>query len=269
MGLTKPFAFMGAADTGIGYGNPPYDQDLIAYYDFGDNVEGSWTGSATLTNGDVVTDLSGNGFTSTLQAPSQTFSYNSTVGKGVIETSTKNGGYFFFPTMTGSYGNIGELTMEFVGSIPTDLTQDNVIVRFKGTDASLLESNIQQYGGSPVPDRISFDLKSTQNTSWGVNPGNINTGTGFFHFVITGGNNNTSKAYWNGSEVATYTSPMNGTDYFNFDRSGNQSNTNAWFGTSNYTGGVFNGQIGVFRFYNAYMSSTDVTANYNYYSPQF
>lgn len=267
--IQTPFAFMGAADTGIGYGNPPYDQDLIAYYDFGDNVQGSYTGSATLSSGDVVTDLSGNGLNSVLSTSVQVFSYNSTVGKGVIETTNgKSGGYFYFPPMTGSYANLTEFTMEFVGSIPTDLTNDNVIARFDGTDPSRIETNIQQYQTTP-PARISFDLISSQNTTWGVNPGNINTGTGFFHFVITGGRNNTSKAYWNGSEVATYTSPMNGTDYFNFDRTGAQSDTNAWFGTSNYAAGVFQGQIGVFRFYNAYFTSDDVTGNYNYYSPQF
>lgn len=267
--IQTPFAFMGAADTGIGYGNPPYDQDLIAYYDFGDNVQGSYTGSATLSNGDVVTDLSGNGLNSVLSTSVQVFSYNSTVGKGVIETTNgKSGGYFYFPPMTGSYANLTEFTMEFVGSIPTDLTNDNVIARFDGTDPSRIETNIQQYQTTP-PKRISFDLISSQNTTWGVNPGAVDTGTGFFHFVITGGRNNTSKAYWNGSEVATYTSPMNGTDYFNFDRTGVQSDTNAWFGTSNYGAGVFQGQIGVFRFYNAYFTSADVTGNYNYYSPQF
>lgn len=265
----QPFAYMASGDTGIGYGNPPYDQDLIAYYDFGDSAEGSWTGSANLTEGDIVTDLSGNGLNSTLHEDTEAFIYDSTVGKGVIGTTSKGGGYFFMPSLTGTFADLEAVTFEFVGNIPSTLTADNVIMRFEGTTNSRAESNLQQYAGSPVPNRISFDVITFQNNSIGTSPANQNTGTGFFHLVLTAGQGTTSKVYWQGSELAAGSSTMGASDYFNFDRTGNQSDTNAWFGTSNYDGGTFVGEIGVFRMYNSVMPASSVTANYNFYSSQF
>ena len=273
MGLSKPFAFMGSTsggDPGVGYGNPPYDQDLIAYYDFGSQIEGSWTGSATLAEGDIVTDLSGNGLHSTLHDDTETFTYHDNIGKGVIGTTTKGGGYFYMPVLTGSFADLTEFTFEFVGNIPLALTNDNVIVRFDGLGTSRVESNLQQYGGTPVPNRISYDCITDQNNSDGPTPTNISTGTGFFHLVLTAARGETPKCYWQGSQLGIGSgSAMAGADDFNFDRSGIQSDTNAWFGTSNYDGGTYLGQIGVFRLYNSSMPASSVTSNYNFYSAQF
>jgi hypothetical protein len=165
--LIKPFGFMGgAADSGIGYGNPPYNQDLIAYYDFGDNTDGSWTGGGTLVNGDTVTDLSGNGFNSTLNAGGQTWTYDAAIGKGIIKTPTKSGGYFYMAALTGAFLGLTAYTFEFVCFIPSTITNDNLIMRFdNGTSGgSRAESNIQQYPGSP-PKRIGFDTITDQNNN--------------------------------------------------------------------------------------------------------
>ena len=268
--MYQPFGFFAAAaDSGIGYGNPPYDQDLVAYYDFGDNSAGSWTGGASLSNGNTVTDLSGNGFDSTLNAGSQTWTYESGVGKGVISTTSKAGGYFYMDALSGAFATLTAYTFEFACYIQTDLTNDNLLMRFDGTSFSRIESNIQQYGGSPVPNRIGFDTITEQNQNVGVGTTNQDTGTGFLHMVYTAGQGDTAKVYYQGSVLGTSGTTMSGTDTFEFDKTGATSDTNAWFGTSNYSGGTFPGQIGVFRLYSSVMSATDVLANYNFYSPQF
>ena len=170
--LVKPFGFYGAAAGagGIGYGNPPYDQDLVAYYDFGDNTDGSWTGGTSLSDEDTVTDLSGNGFDSTLQAGSQTWTYDSTVGKGVIATDTKGGGYFFMDALSGAFASLTAYTFEFVCYLASDLANDNLIMRFDNGGFTRAESNLQQYG-SP-PKRIGFDTITQQNNNVSVGTNN-------------------------------------------------------------------------------------------------
>ena len=269
MGLTKPFAFMGStADSGIGYGNPPYDQDLVAYYDFGDSVEGSWTGSATLTGGDTITDLSGNGFNSSLNAGSQTWTYETGTGKGVIATTSKAGGYFYMDAMTGSFTSFDANTFEFVGNIPIALTNDNLIFRFDQNNVSSgysrMESNVQQYPSTP-PKRIGLDVRTAQINQVNVGTINQDTGTGFFHLVYTAGQGETSKIYYQGSLLGQSAGTMSATDTFEWL----SGTTNAWFGTSNYSGGTFPAEIGVFRMYNSAMPASSVTDNYNFYSPQF
>jgi len=270
MGLTKPFAFMGSGDgPGIGYGNPPYNQSLIAYYDFGSNTEGSWTGSVSMSNGDLVTDLSGNEKHSTLFESAEQFTYEAGVGKGVISTQTKQGGYFFMPDLTGSFGALTDVTWEFVLNIPTALSADNLIFRFDGGGGSRAESNLQQYGGTPVPDRIGFDLRTEQNNSVNVGTVDQSVGTGFLHLVYTAGQGETTKTYYQGSELGASGGTMAATDTFDFDRNGPQTNCNSWFGTSNFGTGTFPAQIGVFRMYSAAMPAASVLANYNFYQPQF
>lgn len=267
--MYQPFAYMAAAaGGGIGYGNPPYDQDLVAYYDFGDNSAGSWTGGTSLSNGNTVTDLSGNGFDSTLNAGSQTWTYDSGVGKGVISTATKSGGYFYMDELTGVFASLSAYTFEFVCYLQSDLTNDNLIFRFDGGAFSRAESNIQQYASSP-PKRIGFDTITEQNQNIGVGTTNQDTATGFLHMVYTAGQGEAAKVYHQGTLLGTAGSTMSGTDTFVFNATGAGSDANAWFGTSNYSGGTFPGQMGVFRLYSSAMSGTDVTANYNFYSPQF
>ena len=269
MGLTKPFAFLGASsDPGIGYGNPPYNQSLIAYYDFGDSTEGSWTGSVSMSDGDEVKDLSGNEKHSTLFESAQSFIYEASVGKGVISTDTKQGGYFYMPDLTGSFGALPAVTWEFAGNIPSDLVNDNLIFRFDGGGGSRAESNIQQYASSP-PKRIGFDLRTQGNTSVNVGTVNQDTGTGFFHLVYTAGQGETTKMYYQGSELGASSGTMPVAGVFDFDRDGPQTDCNAWFGTSNFGTGTFPAQIGVFRMYSEAMPASSVLANYNFYSPQF
>ncbi len=270
MGLTKPFAFMGSgtSDPGVGYGNPPYDQSLIAYYDFGSSTEGSYTGSVSMSNGDIVTDLSGNEKHSTLEDSAQQFTYEASVGKGVIGTTTKQGGYFFMPDLTGSFGALTGFTMEFAGNIPLALTNDNLIFRFDGGGGSRAESNLQQYPSSP-PKRIGFDVRTESGTFVNVGTVNQDTGTGFFHLVYTAGQGLTSKTYYNGSELGASSGTMSASEVFDFDRNGPQTNCNSWFGTSNFGTGTFPAQIGVFRMYSAAMPASSVLANYNFYQPQF
>ena len=269
--MYQPFAYMAAAAAGggIGYGNPPYDQDLVAYYDFGDNSAGSWTGGTSLSNGDTVTDLSGNGFDSTLNAGTQTWTYDSGVGKGVIATTSKGGGYFYMDALTGAFLGLTAYTFEFVCDLASDLSNDNLIMRFdNGTSGgSRAESNLQQYG-SP-PKRIGFDTITDQNTNISVGTTNQAVLAGFRHFVYTAGQGEVAKVYFDGSLLGQGSTTMPGTDDFDFNKTGAQQDTNSWFGTSNYSSGTFPGRIGVFRLYSSVMSATDVTANYNFYSAQF
>ncbi len=259
----------GTSDPGIGYGNPPYDQSLIAYYDFGSSTEGSWTGSVSMSNGDIVTDLSGNEKHSTLYESAEQFTYEASVGKGVIQTLTKQGGYFFMPDLTGSFGALTDVTWEFCLNIPNALTADNLVFRFDGGGGSRAESNVQQYGGSPVPDRIGYDVRTESGTSVNVGTVNQSVGTGFLHLVYTAGQGTTSKTYYQGSELGASSGTMSASEVFDFDRAGPQTNCNSWFGTSNFGTGTFVGQLGVFRMYNAVMPASSVLANYNFYSPQF
>jgi len=272
MGLTKPFAFMGGGVTtgpGIGYGNPPYNQSLIAYYDFGDNIQGSWTGSVSMSNGDTVFDLSGNGLNSTLEMSAEEFTYEASVGKGVIQTLSKQGGMFYMPALTGSFGGLDAVTWEFVLNIPNALTADNLVFRFDGGGGSRAETNLQQYGGTPVPNRIGFDVRTQSGTSVNVGTVNQTVGTGFLHLVYTAGVGTSSKIYYQGSELGASPGTMASGEVFDFDQTGGVTNTNAWFGTSNFAAGTFEGQIGVFRLYSAVMPASSVLANYNFYSPQF
>lgn len=268
MGLTKPFAYLGStADTGIGYGNPPYDQDLLAYYDFGSHTQGSWTGSVSMSNADVVRDLSGNGFDSTLDMGFEQFTYDANFGKGVISTNTKNGGYFYMDALTGS---LAAVTFEFVLNVPTTLTADNLIFRYDntGNGSSRAESNLQQYGGSP-PNRIGCDVRTQQGNNINVGVINQDVGTGFKHLVYTAGQGETTKTYFQGSLLGASSATMSATDTFVFNNTGAQQNTNSWFGTSNYSFGTFQGMIGVYRMYSSVMPASSVLANYNYYSAQF
>ena len=268
--LVKPFGFYGAAAAGaggIGYGNPPYDQDLVAYYDFGDNTDGSWTGGTTLADGDMVTDLSGNGFDSELQAGLQTWTYDSTVGKGVIATNVKSGGYFFMDALSGAFASLTAYTFEFVCYLASDLANDNLIFRFDNNGFSRAESNLQQY--TSPPKRIGFDTITQQNNNVSVGTNNQAVLAGFLHMVYTAGQGETSKVYFNGSLLGEGGTTMSGTDTFTFDRTGETANTNAWFGTSNYSGGTFPGQMGVFRLYSSAMTATDVSNNFSFYNAQF
>ena len=272
MAIVQPFGFFAptGGGGGVGYGNPPYDQDLIAYYDFGDASDGSWTGGSTLLSGDSVTDLSGNGFNSTLNKGNQTWNYDSGIGKGVIKTNQKDGGYFYMDALTGGFLGLTAYTFEFAAYVWQAISNDNLIMRFDNgsSGGSRAESNIQQYPSSP-PKRIGFDTITDQSNNISVGTTNQVVSAGFLHLVYTAGRGETSKVYYQGSLLGQGSATMSGTDDFDFNRTGAQQDTNAWFGTSNYSQGTWPQSIGVFRFYSSAMPASSVTANYNFYSPQF
>jgi hypothetical protein len=87
--------------------------------------------------------------------------------------------------------------------------------------------------------------------------------------VYTAGQGEVAKVYHQGSLLGQGSSTMSGTDDFDFNRTGATSDTNAWFGTSNYSGGTFPQSIGVFRLYSSAMPASSVAANYAFYNAQF
>ena len=114
--LIKPFGFINTqGGGGIGYGNPPYEDGLIVYYDFGDNTDGSYRGGTPLANGATVYDLSGNGVDSVLDNNSnaQLFQYIDSQSLGVVRTLNKNGGHFAMPALTGDLTGLSNVTLEF------------------------------------------------------------------------------------------------------------------------------------------------------------
>ena len=164
--LIKPFGFAGAGETGIGYGNPTYDTGVIVYYDFGDATAGSYReGGGVITDGETAYDLSGNGYDSTLVSPSQQFEYITSQSKGVVRTFSKNGGRWEMEDLAGDQLGLTAFSFEYVIRAE-GMTADNVLHRFSGTSTpSRFESNLQQYGGSPVPNRISVGLNTERITS--------------------------------------------------------------------------------------------------------
>tara|TARA_R110000803_G_scaffold105989_1_gene174132 strand:+ start:1149 stop:1961 length:813 start_codon:yes stop_codon:yes gene_type:complete len=263
--LIKPFGFAGASgETGVGYGDPPYKTGLITYYDFGSATEGSYTGGdGTLSNGDTLTDLSGEGYDSTLDNNSgaQNFFYDSTIGRGVINTANKNGGHFTLDDYSGDQLGLTGFSFEWVFQA-NSMADDNVIIRFSGgSTASRLESNLQQYAGSPVPDRISYDFTTEQGTGIGVGLINQEVADGWHHLVYTAQLGQNTVMYFDGSAIGTGTTAWPSGEDADFDHA-----ANAWFGTTNLANGCFNGDMAVFRIYNNGMTAGNVASNFAYYS---
>jgi len=261
--LLKPFGFAGSSGgTGIGYGDPPYKTGLITYYDFGDATDGSYTaGDGTLANGAGVADLSGFGYNSTLDNNSNTqnFFYDSTIGRGVVRTANKNGGHFVLSDYSGDQLGLSGFSFEFVFQADS-MGDDNVLIRFSGGSAnSRIETNLQQYSSSP-PKRISFDFTTEQGTGIGVGLTNQAINNGWHHLVYTAQEGDVSKLYFDGSAIGSGSTAWPSGEEADFDE------TNAWFGTTNYAAGCFNGDIGVFRIYDNGMSAPNVASNYSYYS---
>tara|TARA_R110000744_G_scaffold42151_3_gene95320 strand:+ start:170 stop:961 length:792 start_codon:yes stop_codon:yes gene_type:complete len=260
--LVKPFGFINTqGGGGIGYGNPPYEDGLIVYYDFGDNVEGSYTGSNPMTNGATVYDLSGNGVNSILNTGggSQIFEYIDSQSLGVVRTvNTKAGGRFEMPALTGDLTGLSNVTLEFfINAI--GMGGDNVLYRFDSD--TRIETNLQQYG-SP-PKRISADWKTEEGTAINYPVTNQAINDGFHHIVYTGGVGEGTKVYFDGTLLGTGAVNWPSGETMDFDGVGSAQ---AWMGTQNYAAGVFLGDMAVFRIYSSTMPAASVTANYNYYS---
>ena len=263
MAIVQPFGFFAPTGiSGIGYGNPTYDTGVIAYFDFGDNTDGSFRGSSgTIANGSTAYDLSGNGYDSTLNNTSgQSVEYIDSQSLGVVRAAgTKAGGRWEMADFAGSQLGLTAFTFEFVINT-NNIFDDNVILRFAGSGTnSRAEWNLQQYGGSPVPNRISYDQITEQNTSIPSTTTNVTINNGWHHIVATAAVGDTTRTYYDGAALGNGSTTWPVSDDVDFDE------TNAWMGNTNYGAGVFLGDIAVFRVYDNAMSAANVTANYNYY----
>ncbi len=257
--LIKPFGFAGDSGGGIGYGNPTYNTGVIVYYDFGDATAGSYReGGGVITDGDTAYDLSGNGYNSTLVASSQQFEYITSQSRGVVRTFNKNGGRWEMADLAGAQLGLTALSFEYVIRAE-GMVNDNVIHRFSGTGTpSRFESNLQQYSSSP-PKRISAELITEQDTNIASALSNQDIDNGYHHIVYTAKVGSPTRIYFDGSEIGSGSVNWPSGEDVDFDE------TNAWMGTTNYGGGVYNGDMLVFRIYDNALTAGNVTDNYNYY----
>ena len=266
-----PFAFMGStAAEGPGWGTPPYDTGIQVFYDFGSDDNGqtvSWDPSTNTVNdvenfadatwvpqsGNTFLALSGSGY-----------------GAGVAQysVSTKQGQYLDLTDDANFPSSQTAVSFEWIYKTPTGgLSQDNVLARYTNGNFSTtaLESNLQQYGGSPVADRWYADITDQS----GGNPGTIywyNTFSAdtFYHLVLTAEQNGKLKAYAQGVLVEESSTNYQPTSVFTWSR-----NNAVIFGSDSYSGGVILGGLGCFRMYNTAIPAASVTANYNYFSAKF
>ena len=139
------------------------------------------------------------------------------------------------------------------------MVNDNVIHRFSGTGTpSRFESNLQQYSSSP-PKRISAELITEQDTNIASDLANQAINNGYHHIVYTAAEGTPTKIYFDGSLIGSGSVNWPSGEDVDFDE------TNAWMGTTNYGGGVYNGDMLVFRIYDNALTAGNVTDNYNYY----
>ncbi len=253
--IFDPTSIVVAPTPEAGYGTPPSaDSDCFIFYDAGNTA--SYPGSGT-----TVTDLKGNA-NATLTGDG--WSYDGTVALGVIDQAGKGTNNRYMAVANPGFSAWTASTFEFLWRADQSLSADNGFARWvagSGYNDSLWESSIQQYGGSPVPNRIYGDAVSEEGTNVGdLTPSWTPTTGNWYHFVFTMEQNGNYKLYVNNSLLQTATGTFGASDTFLWDSAG------AIFGVDNYVSGNIVGQFASFRMYDVALTSTQVTANYDYYA---
>lgn len=257
--MYQPFGFF-ASSVAPGYGTPPWNSNVLFYYNFGEQT--SWdSGSAT------VTDVEGN-TDAVLSGPDWTYDdgsgFNMGVGSAYQSTKGTPNGRGIIPdnTIGGPYNGFAA---EYLFKTPvTDYSADNSFARMsKGsfTD-SLFESNLQQYGGSPVPNRIYFE-GSSEDTSGGAIFYNIDIDVEtWYHVVFSAEQSGTTKLYVNGSHVGTGPNTFGASDTWEWTiNTANDRYILGSLGSSNWTG-----YIAAIRWYGENATDANVTSNYNHFA---
>lgn len=261
MSIVQPFGFLGAsADAGVGYGNPPWNSNVLFYYNFG--AETSWeSGSA----GSRITDVEGN-TDADFQGPDWTYDdgTGTNMGVGSAYQSTKAAparGIIPDNNIGGPYnGWSGEYLWK---SPSSDYFNDNAFSRIRegGFFDTQFESNIQQFASTP-PKRFFYE-----GSSDGERGGPIYYNFDFqpntwYHLVATMEQDTYTRLYVNGSHVATGTFLFTASTTWDWNVTtasdryilGSNGNTN------------WTGYMAAIRWYSEAATDANVLANYNHFA---
>ena len=259
--LIKPYGFLGsgAGAAAPGYGTPPWNSNVLFYYNFGEQT--SWdSGSATVTDVEGNTDAE-------LSGPDWTYDdgsgFNMGVGSAYQSTKGSPNGRGIVPdnTIGGPYNG---WAAEYLFKSPVaDYSQDNIFARMtKGsfTD-SLFESNLQQYPSSP-PKRIYFEGSSEDGRGGAIfHNVDLDVET-WYHIVFSMEQGQYTKLYLNGSHVGTGTTQFGASDTWEWSiTNANDRYILGGNGNSNWTG-----YIAAIRWYSENATDANVTDNYNHFA---
>jgi len=262
--LIKPFGFLGSQGGGAsGYGNPPWNSNVLFYYNFGEETSWGSGSGATAT----IIDVEGN-TNADLIGPGWAYDDGSGTNMGVgsasqlVKGSPSGRGIIPDNTIGGPYNGFAG---EYLFKTPSvDWSGDNIFARItKGsfTD-SLLESNIQQYGGSPVPDRIYYEGSSEDGRGGAIFYAlNFEPET-WYHVVFSMEQGEYTKLYINGSHVATGGTQFGVSDTWEWTI--NTVNDRYILGSNgdvNWTG-----YIAAIRWYSENATDSNVLSNYNHFA---
>ena len=245
-----------AAAAAPGYGVPPSgDSDCFIFYDIGNPA--SYPGSGT-----TVTDLKGNA-NATLTGNG--WSYDGGVSLGVIDQAGRGTNNRYWSVANPNFSGWTGTTFEALWRSDQALsgTGDNGFYRWvnqSGFSDTTIEMALQQYNGSPVPNRIYADMVSEQGSKpTPFYPSWVGTAGSWWHMVITAEQGGNCILYVNDTAIATTAGTFGASDTFNWDSVG------AIFGSDGGVGGNVVGQFAALRMYDRALTSGEVTANYNYY----
>lgn len=259
MPLVKPFGFLAGAAAGPGYGTPPWNSNVLFYYNFGEQT--SWdSGSATITDveGNTNAELIGGDWTY-----DDGTNINMGVGSAYQSTKGPTNGKGILPAnnIGGPYN--GFAAEYFFKTPSTDWTDDNILARMtKGsfTD-SYFEVAIQQYAITP-PKRIYYE-GSSETTSGGAIFYSIDfTIDTWYHLVFSMEQSGNTKLYVNGSHVGTGPNTFGASDTWEWTINTDANRRILGYNfASNWTG-----YMGAIRWYGEKATDANVLANYNHFA---